>query len=116
EQPLAPEPEAESNESAPLARDSAALPVPWVLCARSQAALKGQAQRLLDHLADTPEQSVLDLSFSLAVRPLLEHRAVVTGESYEQLIEGVSALAAGQAHARLSSAVAGEGGKLAYLF
>ncbi|GDY50062.1 hypothetical protein SVIO_006850 [Streptomyces violaceusniger] len=50
---------------------------PWVLSARSRQALRGQAERLLDHL-DRHEPSPADVGYSLATtRTTLEHRAVV---------------------------------------
>ncbi len=50
---------------------------PWVLSAHSRQALRGQAERLLDHL-DHHDPSPADVGHSLATtRTLLEHRAVV---------------------------------------
>ncbi|MEX5713969.1 ketoacyl-synthetase C-terminal extension domain-containing protein, partial [Parafrankia sp. FMc6] len=56
--------------------------VPWLLSARSPAALRGQARRLLDHLAGSADRlPVPDVGWSLVRgRAALEYRAVVLGE------------------------------------
>ncbi|OLF05416.1 hypothetical protein BLA60_36355 [Actinophytocola xinjiangensis] len=65
-------------------------PAPWVLSARTPAALAAQARRLLGSL---PEQAPGDVGFSLALtRAALEHRAVVVG-NHEA---GLAALAVGR--------------------
>ncbi|WP_432844595.1 acyltransferase domain-containing protein [Amycolatopsis sp. CA-161197] len=65
--------------------------VPWLLSARSKAALRGQARALLDVDADPA-----DVAYSLATgRTLHEHRAVVVGENREDLLAGVRSLADG---------------------
>ncbi|MFJ1647792.1 type I polyketide synthase [Streptomyces sp. NPDC088258] len=57
----------------------ASLPlVPWVLSARSAAALRGQAARLLDHARGRPEVAAAHTGLSLGTtRTAFEHRAVV---------------------------------------
>ncbi len=91
------------------------VPVPWVLSAKSEVALREQARRLLDHMLANSEQESGDIGLSLAVRPALERRAVVVGENREELLAGVDAIAAGQSHGGVSGGVASEGGKLVYL-
>ncbi|WP_018505729.1 type I polyketide synthase [Parafrankia discariae] len=56
--------------------------VPWILSARSEKGLRGQAARLLAHLdGSTGGPSVRDVGWSLVRgRAALEHRAVVLGE------------------------------------
>ncbi|MBP2327047.1 acyl transferase domain-containing protein/acyl carrier protein [Kibdelosporangium banguiense] len=52
-------------------------PMPWVLSARSEKALREQAKRLSARLGERPEQAA-DVALSLATgRAALEHRAVV---------------------------------------
>ncbi|WP_308301225.1 acyltransferase domain-containing protein, partial [Frankia sp. Mgl5] len=64
----------------PAAVDAAGA-VPWLLSARSPAALRGQARRLLDHLAGSADRlPVPDVGWSLVRgRAALEYRAVVLG-------------------------------------
>ncbi|WUV20302.1 SDR family NAD(P)-dependent oxidoreductase [Streptomyces sp. NBC_01485] len=90
--------------------------LPWVLSARDTAALREQAARLLTHGVDT--LSPADVGWSLASgRTVFEHRAVVLGEGRE-LLDGVGALARGEAGAALVTGPArGAGsGRLAVLF
>ncbi|WUV56733.1 type I polyketide synthase [Amycolatopsis sp. NBC_01480] len=64
----------------------------WPLSADSADALAAQAERLAAHPAD----SLADIGFSLATtRSALDHRAVVTGADREELLAGLTALAAG---------------------
>ncbi|MFI1569154.1 type I polyketide synthase, partial [Streptomyces sp. NPDC020490] len=60
--------------------------LPWFLSARSTEALAAQAERLLAHLAEHPEQTAADIGYSLATtRTLHEHRAAVTGSGRAEL-------------------------------
>ncbi|WP_017627466.1 type I polyketide synthase, partial [Nocardiopsis chromatogenes] len=66
-------------------------PVPWVLSARTEQALREQAARLHAHLADAPASDA-DVAFSLVrTRSHFEHRAVVVGEG-DRLLDGVAAV------------------------
>ncbi|MET8689244.1 type I polyketide synthase [Streptomyces sp. NPDC004732] len=68
----------------------------WRLSARTEAALRESACRLVDRLADAPELSPADLALSLSTgRAALEHRAVIVGDPGE-LRSGLAALAAGE--------------------
>ncbi len=51
--------------------------VPWVLSARGEAGLRGQAARLCEFVEGAPEVSALDIGCSLASRSTLEDRAVI---------------------------------------
>ncbi|GAA3464784.1 acyl transferase domain-containing protein/short-subunit dehydrogenase/acyl carrier protein [Saccharothrix longispora] len=77
--------------------DRAGLPggaVPWVLSGRTPAALRAQAERLLERLA--PDADPLDVGCSLALtRTAFEHRAAIAGTSVEDLRAGLAAVAAG---------------------
>ncbi|MFD0344783.1 type I polyketide synthase, partial [Streptomyces sp. NPDC127117] len=88
-----------------------ALPVvPWVLSAKSEEALAGQAERLLG-LVDGV--SPLDVGWSLvSTRAAFEHRAVVVGEDREALLRAV---AEGRSAAGVVRGVAGSG-RSAFLF
>ncbi|WP_438828369.1 type I polyketide synthase [Streptomyces hesseae] len=71
--------------------------VPWLLSARSERGLRGQARALLTHLERHPDAAALDLAYSLATRrSTLEHRAVVVGAGRERLTERLRALAEGE--------------------
>ncbi|MFG2833045.1 SDR family NAD(P)-dependent oxidoreductase, partial [Streptomyces sp. NPDC048434] len=84
-------------------------PVAWVLSARSGAALAAQAGRLADFVADRPEVAVGDVAFSLAVTrtTAFSHRLAVVGQDRGQLLEGLTAAAAGQEVPGVVSGVAG---------
>ncbi|MGB3443400.1 MAG: SDR family NAD(P)-dependent oxidoreductase [Actinophytocola sp.] len=57
-----------------------AFPVPWVLSAKSPAALRAQAAALAGHLAAHPALSAADVGLTLATaRTHFEYRAAVTG-------------------------------------
>ncbi|MFF8568523.1 SDR family NAD(P)-dependent oxidoreductase [Streptomyces albidoflavus] len=105
-------PSAAPANALPAAADPAALP--WLLSGRSAQALRAQAARLLAALPDAPSA---DVGFSLATtRTALEHRAVVVGASREALVEGLSAVAEGRSAAGVVEGVAGEPGRIAFVF
>ncbi|WP_033442118.1 type I polyketide synthase [Saccharothrix sp. NRRL B-16314] len=84
---------------------------PVVLSARSEAALRAQADRLRSHLVARPELSPVDVGFSVATtRALLDHRAVVVASDRDELLAGLTALADG------GTATRAVGGKTAFLF
>ncbi|WP_159045192.1 type I polyketide synthase, partial [Streptomyces avermitilis] len=119
-------------EQAPaLDREPAAEPagapaagaLPWVLSAKSDAALRAQAERLLSFLEDGrsggtgPGRSPADIGFSLATtRTAWDRRAAVVGESLEELTEGVRALASGTPSAAVVRNAARHGDKTGFLF
>ncbi|MEU9118229.1 beta-ketoacyl synthase N-terminal-like domain-containing protein, partial [Streptomyces sp. NPDC048483] len=64
-------------------------PVAWVLSGKSEAGLRGQAERLGAFVAERPELSLADVGFSLASsRAVLDYRAVVVGGDRESLLAG----------------------------
>nr|WP_175548187.1 type I polyketide synthase [Saccharopolyspora flava] len=69
--------------------------VPWVLSGRGAEALRAQAERLANHLAAHPDESVVDVGTSLLGRAVHENRAVVVGSGRDELLDGVRALAGG---------------------
>ncbi|MEU9371452.1 type I polyketide synthase, partial [Streptomyces avermitilis] len=89
----APEPEpAEVPEAE--GRPALSGPVPWLVSARTEAALRAQAARLAEHLAGHPEANPLDVGFSLArTRSALEQRAVVVSADRDELIAGLRSVA-----------------------
>ncbi|MEU0931679.1 type I polyketide synthase, partial [Streptomyces malaysiensis] len=96
--PTAPEPDV--TEAPP------AGPVPWILSAHTEPALRESAGRLAA-LVEGGEVSVHDVAHSLvATRAVLPHRAVVVGETVQDFTAGLADLAPGT----------GDGGKLAVMF
>nr|BAA76543.1 polyketide synthase [Micromonospora griseorubida] len=70
--------------------------VPWVLSARSEAALRGQAERLREHLDRHPDLRPLDVGFSLATsRDVFPHRSVRFADG-EPVAAGSGRLAEGR--------------------
>ncbi|MFF5900970.1 type I polyketide synthase, partial [Streptomyces argenteolus] len=70
--------------------------VPWVLSARSAAGLRGQAARLRESAA-VAEASDADVAWSLlSARSAMEHRAVVTGHTRQELLRGLDAVISGE--------------------
>jgi acyl transferase domain-containing protein/acyl carrier protein len=86
-----PQPAEERAERVPPAG-----PLPFVLSAKSEEALQGQASRLLAQLQRSPELEPLDVAYSLATsRARFERRAVAMASSREELLRGLAALAGG---------------------
>ncbi|TMR30968.1 type I polyketide synthase, partial [Actinomadura geliboluensis] len=76
--------------------------LPWVVSAKSEAALREQARRLLDHLDAFPEVSPAQVGHALvASRSVFEHRAVVIGREPADFRDALAALAAGEPSARV---------------
>ncbi|MFE9812671.1 acyltransferase domain-containing protein [Streptomyces sp. NPDC005548] len=90
----------EEGEPGPAAGVVGGL-VPWVMSARSAAALEQQAGRLRDATA-TPSGDGVDLGAVgwslLSSRTRFEHRAVVLGRTREELLAGLTSLSRGQDH------------------
>ncbi|MEU9117970.1 type I polyketide synthase [Streptomyces sp. NPDC048483] len=85
--------------------------VPWVLSAKSEVGLRGQAERLGAFVAERPELSSADVGFSLASsRAVWDYRAVVVGADRESLLAGVASVAAGVPGVGVVSGVAGSVG------
>ncbi|MFJ2116341.1 type I polyketide synthase, partial [Streptomyces sp. NPDC087850] len=92
------------DATAPRAGSGAVRPVPWLLSARGETALRAQATKLLTHLTERPGECPEDVGFSLvSSRAALECRAVVVGEGRGGLLRGVSALAEGRPDAGVVS-------------
>ncbi|WP_405145060.1 SDR family NAD(P)-dependent oxidoreductase [Sphaerisporangium sp. NBC_01403] len=96
------EPVARSGGSAAASGDPVApvafagSDVPWVLSARSAAALRGQARRLHARVGEDPSAGTADVALALVrSRTRFEHRAVVLGADRAARLAGLEALAAG---------------------
>ncbi|WP_189135945.1 type I polyketide synthase, partial [Wenjunlia tyrosinilytica] len=90
---------------------------PWVVSARSQAALRGQASRLMSFLDAEPQAELVDIGLSLATtRSSFEHRAVVIGEGRAELMAGLAAVAGGEPSPNTITGSIRAGGRTAFLF
>ncbi|MFD0296795.1 SDR family NAD(P)-dependent oxidoreductase [Streptomyces sp. NPDC127118] len=79
----------EPHEAAPVAG-----PVPWVLSARSGAALREQAARLAGFVTDRPDLEPAAVGSALVhARTAFDHRAVVVGTDRDELLRAVQDLA-----------------------
>ncbi|WP_428964996.1 SDR family NAD(P)-dependent oxidoreductase [Micromonospora fluostatini] len=116
EQPPAPPTDAPAPPDG--AAPTAALPlVPWVLSARTDAALRAQADRLRTHLAAATDPDPLDVGFSLATtRAALAHRAVLLAPDGDGLRRALDALAAGGTASGLVRDTVRRDGGTAFLF
>ncbi|MEV0335653.1 type I polyketide synthase [Nocardia sp. NPDC050717] len=87
--------QAPAADPAPMSTTAPAGGVlPWVVSARSDEALAGQARRLATHLG---EHDAVDIGWSLAAsRVVFERRAVVFGTESETLRAGIQALGRGE--------------------
>ncbi|MFE5502768.1 SDR family NAD(P)-dependent oxidoreductase [Amycolatopsis japonica] len=90
--------------------------LPLVLSAHSAAALRAQADRLRTALAG--ETPVADIAWSLAQgRSALDHRAVIVGDDRAGLLEGLGAVAVGEARDGVVTGMApGDRGDVVFLF
>ncbi|WP_448331392.1 type I polyketide synthase [Streptomyces sp. DSM 41534] len=91
----APEVEVDTEAEEP-AGGGVAGPVAWAVSGKSDAALRAQAERLREYVAERSELSAADVALSLATtRAAFEQRAVVIGTSRQELIERLEAVAEG---------------------
>ncbi|MFF0772390.1 SDR family NAD(P)-dependent oxidoreductase [Nonomuraea wenchangensis] len=106
------EPPAEEQPAASVPDPLPLLPV--LLSAKSEAALRAQADRLAGFMAEHDEADLVKVAAGLTRRAALEHRAVLPAADREGLLAGLRALAAGE----LESAVVGRvrPGRVAVLF
>ncbi|MFF1926446.1 type I polyketide synthase, partial [Streptomyces sp. NPDC058221] len=76
------------------AQERSSLPVvPWLISAKSETALRAQAERLRSYVTERPELRAEDVAFSLATtRGTLEYRAVVAGADLAECAENLASL------------------------
>ncbi|MEV0364691.1 type I polyketide synthase [Nocardia fusca] len=102
------------SEQVTIAGPSATEAIPLVLSAKSEAALRAQADRLRQWMVGDPDANVWDIAHSLVTsRALLDRRGAVVGRDRAELLSGLADLAAGSPgviEARADSA------KTAFLF
>ncbi|WP_190127109.1 type I polyketide synthase, partial [Streptomyces inusitatus] len=108
------EPEPEAAGPRPSAAGSS--PVPLLVSARGEDALRAQARRLHAHTQADPDLSIADLALSLATtRSALEQRAALVAGDRTELLRGLDALARGEDTAGLLRGTARES-RSAFLF
>ncbi|WP_144070231.1 type I polyketide synthase, partial [Nonomuraea indica] len=92
-------------------------PLPWVVSAASEPALREQARRLLTRLERDPEPDLAGLGLALATtRAGLERRAVLVGADVPAFTRGLRALAAGEPAAGVVRGSAGAGSEAVFVF
>ncbi|MFD9961348.1 beta-ketoacyl synthase N-terminal-like domain-containing protein [Amycolatopsis sp. NPDC058986] len=92
-------------------------PVPWALSGKSPESLRAQADKLLRHLRERPDLDPADVGRTLATgRSAFEHRAVLVGDSRDELLRGLSGIAAGDPVPGLVEGIARGESSTAFLF
>ncbi|WP_143086414.1 type I polyketide synthase [Amycolatopsis saalfeldensis] len=98
-------------------RDAPPRATPWLLSGRTDAALRAQALRLRDFMAETPNLDPADVGFSLATtRQAFEHRAVVLAARHDDFLAGLDVLGHGREAANVVSGVADSNAKTVFVF
>ncbi|MGW2329892.1 acyltransferase domain-containing protein, partial [Streptomyces sp. NPDC001700] len=89
--------------------------VPWLLSAKTEQALRDQAQRLLDHTTQHPTLHPTDIAHTLATtRATFEHHAAVVGATRDELLAQLHTLAQDPGPATLATRPRTK--KVAFLF
>ncbi|MGN9788877.1 type I polyketide synthase [Nonomuraea sp. ZG12] len=89
----------------------------WLVSAQTSAGLAAQAGRLVTRVSADPELTPADVGWSLATtRSTFEHRAVVLGGTRDDLLSGLSAVAAGHPAPGLVTGVAATPGPTVFVF
>ncbi len=90
--------------------------VPWVVSAKSAAALSAQAARLGEFLGAHEQLDAADIGWSLAGRSKFEHRAVALGADRQELLNGLTELAEGMPGVSVVQGHATPAGKTVFVF
>ncbi|GAA4312790.1 hypothetical protein GCM10023086_33480 [Streptomyces venetus] len=102
-----------ADERPPEAED---VPLPWLVSARGEGALRAQAERLSRYVEGGRALRLTDVAYSLATtRSAFEHRAVVVAAGRAELAHGLRRLAEGEPPATGARGTVSDG-KLAILF
>ncbi|MFF9587413.1 SDR family NAD(P)-dependent oxidoreductase [Streptomyces achromogenes] len=73
---------------------SASAPLPWLLSARTEGALRAQAARLREHVQARPELTPADIAHALVTtRGAFGHRAAVVAADRDAFLDGLQAIA-----------------------
>ncbi|MFJ2740825.1 type I polyketide synthase [Streptomyces sp. NPDC087440] len=109
--------QADAGTQAHQANQETRAAVVFPLSARTAPALRAQARRLRDHVAERPATNLLDLGFSLATtRARFEHRAALVCGDRADLLASLDALAEGRHRPGVSTSGPRPAGKVAFLF
>nr|AUO16398.1 polyketide synthase [Streptomyces sp. IMB7-145] len=110
--------EAVSGSEVPEEAPRTALPlIPWLLSSKSEAALRAQARRLLDHVEQHPEMAAADIGLSLATtRTAFDHRAVVLAQDRAQAVRALTDHLAGGGASGLVEGVARRSAGVVFVF
>ncbi|MFY1619119.1 type I polyketide synthase [Micromonospora sp. WMMD736] len=96
--------------------DGGSAVLPYLLSARSEAALRGQAARLADWLG-TRQPHPADVAAALVrTRTPFEHRAAVVAGSRDELLAGLAAVAGNRRASGVRTGVAAASPRIAFLF
>ncbi|WP_392567432.1 type I polyketide synthase, partial [Streptomyces sioyaensis] len=99
------------------ADEPVAAALPFLLTAKTGAALRAQAGRLAERVAADPGLRPADLAHSLATtRAALEHRAVLVADGMPELLAGLRSTAAGETPDNVVRGTAGGRPKVAFVF
>ncbi|MET9913794.1 type I polyketide synthase [Streptomyces sp. NPDC006476] len=90
--------------------------VPWLVSARTEAALRGHADRLASHAASAPGIDITDAAWSLTRRSDFKERAVVVGRDQAEIAAGLRALADGGFADGMVRGTANIDGKTVFVF
>ncbi|MFI0773499.1 type I polyketide synthase [Streptomyces sp. NPDC021212] len=84
----------EQAPTTPVAAAPTTTTVPWLLSAKTEQALRDQAQRLLDHTTEHPTLHPTDIAHTLATaRATFDHHAAVVGATRDELLAQLHTLA-----------------------
>ncbi|MEV0598850.1 SDR family NAD(P)-dependent oxidoreductase [Streptomyces sp. NPDC050315] len=109
--------QAPADEPAAPAATDPAVPLPWVLSARTPGALRAQAGRLTELLRQEPHARPVDLAYSLATtRAPLERRAAFVARDTAQALRALETLAEGELPPGAVREQARSGAPTAFLF
>lgn len=91
--------------------------VAWVISGKTASALAAQAGRLGRYVRARPALDVVDVGYSLvSTRSVFDHRAVVVGQTRDELLAGLAGVVAGRPEAGVVCGVGKPSGKTAFVF
>lgn len=91
--------------------------VAWVISGKTASALAAQAGRLGRYVRARPALDVVDVGYSLvSTRSVFDHRAVVLGQTRDELLAGLAGVVAGRPEAGVVCGVGKPAGKTAFVF
>lgn len=91
--------------------------VAWVISGKTASALAAQAGRLGRYVRARPALDVVDVGYSLvSTRSVFDHRAVVVGQTRDELLAGLVGVVAGRPEAGVVCGVGKPAGKTAFVF